>query len=57
VAELPDLIRGFDEVKQANIERFRLKARAILDSLEDVRSGRPGPHQIDASTIGQSDVA
>ncbi|HKH88317.1 MAG TPA: DUF6537 domain-containing protein, partial [Acidimicrobiales bacterium] len=57
VAELPDLIRGFDEVKQANIETFRLKARALLDLLEDVPPGRAGPHPADAGPIGQSDVA
>jgi indolepyruvate ferredoxin oxidoreductase len=57
VAELPDLIRGFDKVKQANIETFRLKARALLDLLEDAPSGRPGPHPADAGPIGQSDVA
>jgi indolepyruvate ferredoxin oxidoreductase len=57
VAELPDLIRGFDEVKNASIESFRLKARALLDLLEDVGSDGPGPGPTDASKIGQYDVA
>ena len=31
LAELPDLIRGYDSVKLANVERFRLAVGEILD--------------------------
>jgi indolepyruvate ferredoxin oxidoreductase len=54
VAELPELIRGYDDVKEANIERFRLKARALVDLLEEVR---PGHQPSDASTLPQSDMS
>jgi indolepyruvate ferredoxin oxidoreductase len=40
VAELPELIRGYDDVKEANIEKFRRKARVLVDLLEEVRPGR-----------------
>src|SRR5581483_3794692 len=39
VAELPDLIRGYDEVKRGNIERFRAAAGDLAASLE--RSPEP----------------
>jgi indolepyruvate ferredoxin oxidoreductase len=33
LVELPDLIRGYEGIKQANIERFRLEAAASLTAL------------------------
>jgi indolepyruvate ferredoxin oxidoreductase len=54
VAELPELIRGYDEVKDANIERFRLQARALVDLLEEAR---PGHDPSDVSKLPQPDVS
>ncbi len=31
VAELPDMIRGYEEIKEGNVERFRAEARRLLD--------------------------
>jgi indolepyruvate ferredoxin oxidoreductase len=50
VAELPELIRGYDDVKEANIERFR----ALVDLLDGVRTGH---HPSDAGKVPQSDVS
>jgi len=31
VAELPDMIRGYEGVKEANVEKFRQAAKEILN--------------------------
>jgi indolepyruvate ferredoxin oxidoreductase len=30
VAELPDMIRGYEEIKEANVEKFRQAAKALI---------------------------
>ena len=30
LAELPDMIRGYEEIKEANVEKFRQAANEIL---------------------------
>ncbi|GAA3512349.1 indolepyruvate ferredoxin oxidoreductase [Streptosporangium album] len=43
LAELPDVIRGYEHVKLRNVARYRASARAILDQLNDDQdSGAPG---------------
>ena len=29
-AELPDMIRGYEEIKEANVEKFRQAAKALI---------------------------
>jgi indolepyruvate ferredoxin oxidoreductase len=37
IAELPDMIRGYEEVKRGNIERFRAEAATLLAALDTQR--------------------
>ena len=30
IAELPDMIRGYEEIKEANVEKFREAAKDLL---------------------------
>jgi indolepyruvate ferredoxin oxidoreductase len=30
VAELPDMVRGYEDIKLANVERFRARAAELL---------------------------
>ena len=34
IADLPDVIRGYEDVKLRNVERFRAQASAMLATLE-----------------------
>jgi indolepyruvate ferredoxin oxidoreductase len=35
IARLPDLVRGYEEIKLAGVERFRERARELRGRLED----------------------
>ncbi|GAA4867139.1 indolepyruvate ferredoxin oxidoreductase family protein [Saccharopolyspora cebuensis] len=37
LAELPDLVRGYERIKLDNVERYRVRLRALLDQLEPPR--------------------
>jgi indolepyruvate ferredoxin oxidoreductase len=39
IAELPDAVRGYEDVKRRNIERFRSASATMLRGLEDSTSG------------------
>jgi indolepyruvate ferredoxin oxidoreductase len=39
IAELPELIRGYESIKLAGVERFRAQAKVLLDRLDEA----PGP--------------
>jgi indolepyruvate ferredoxin oxidoreductase len=36
IAELPELIRGYESIKLAGVERFRAQAQTLVDGLDDV---------------------
>jgi indolepyruvate ferredoxin oxidoreductase len=40
LVELPDMIRGYEEIKLANVERYRERARALSAELSAVAEGR-----------------
>jgi indolepyruvate ferredoxin oxidoreductase len=42
LAELPDLVRGYEEVKLKNVERFRGQVQILQQQLEDVASAHRG---------------
>jgi indolepyruvate ferredoxin oxidoreductase len=37
IAELPELIRGYESIKLAGVERFRAQAQTLVDRLDDAR--------------------
>jgi indolepyruvate ferredoxin oxidoreductase len=43
IAELPDLIRGYEQVKLRNIDRFRTRSAELLADLELQRDREPVP--------------
>jgi indolepyruvate ferredoxin oxidoreductase len=44
IAELPELVRGYEQIKLASIERFRVRAEVLRSHLrdEDAATGRSG---------------
>jgi indolepyruvate ferredoxin oxidoreductase len=41
VAELPDIVRGYEAIKVRNVERFRERADELLRALADGEAERP----------------
>jgi indolepyruvate ferredoxin oxidoreductase len=48
VAELPDVVRGYEEIKLANVERMHARADALLARLEETVAATPSALQITA---------
>lgn len=38
LAESPDLVRGYEEIKLANVERFRTRITELFSKMESVRT-------------------
>ena len=45
IAALPDVVRGYEDIKLAGVERFREQATALTAALERRRSGRTRPRR------------
>jgi indolepyruvate ferredoxin oxidoreductase len=43
VAELPDMVRGYERIKLDNVERYRTEAKRLLSELETAGAGTPAP--------------
>jgi len=41
--ELPDMVRGYEQIKLANVERMRARAAELLAELEGKRQAAPSP--------------